>query len=300
MSDAAPVRWSPASLLLASWLVGCALLWTAVGWKYWRLTRAVQRMRPIDEGPARVELERLAQRLGVRSVPELYATDRATSPMLLGVVRPKIVLPEGVLARLDPEEVRLVLAHELVHWRRRDTWIGWLQVLVQGVFWFHPLVWWANSRLRHERECACDETVLRDVASDRDGYGETIVRVVTAARGRSLAMANMVGVFERGSQLQMRLEEIMSFDPKKRRFGWMSKASSTPTTCGQSSGTASVSITNAGSSGGAAATYVWSNGGNTSTITNLSVAIFAVGAAPPFATFTEAVLIQPEAFVTVT
>ena len=211
-------------LLLLLWAAGCVTLWSAVGWRYARLVRGVRSMRRIDEGPARVELERLADRFGVRTVPKLYATDRATSPMLMGVLRPKIILPEGVLVRLDPEEVRLVLAHELVHWRRRDTWIGWLQVLVQGVFWFHPLVWWANTRLRHERECACDETVLREAACDRDEYGETIVRVVTAARGRSLAMANMVGVFERGSQLQMRLEEIMSFDPKKRRFGWASKA----------------------------------------------------------------------------
>jgi len=210
-------------LLVLMWAAGCVLFWLMVAWRYIRLVRGVRSMRRIDEGPARVELERLAERLGVRYVPELYATDRATSPMLMGVLWPKIILPEGVLARLDPPDIRMVLAHELVHWRRRDTWIGWLQVLMQGLFWFHPFVWWANTRLRHERECVCDETVLREAESDRDGYGETIVRVVTAARGRSLAMANMVGVFERGSQLQLRLEEIMSFDPKKRRFDWASR-----------------------------------------------------------------------------
>ncbi len=144
--------------------------------------------------------------------------------MLVGVLRPKIVLPESILERLDAKETRMVLAHELVHWRRRDTWLGWLQVFVQGVFWFHPLVWWANARIRHERECACDEAVLRDASCDRDGYGETLLRVLTASRGRSMAMANMMGVFERGSQLQLRMEEIMSFDPKKRRFGLASRA----------------------------------------------------------------------------
>lgn len=215
---------SSATLIVLAWAAGCLLLWLMVAWRYGRLVLGVRSMRRIDEGPARVELERLADQLGVRHVPELYATERATSPMLMGVVWPKIILPESVLARLDAQEIRLVLAHELVHWRRRDTWIGWLQVLVQGMFWFHPFVWWANTRLRHERECACDETVLREATADRDSYGETIVRVVTAARGRSLAMANMVGVFERGSQLQLRLEEIMSFDPKKRRFGWASRA----------------------------------------------------------------------------
>lgn len=210
-------------LLLAIWAAGCVALWVAVAWRYRRLVATTRSMRQIDEGPARVELERLAQRFAIRRVPELFATEKPVSPMLFGVLRPKIVLPESVLARLDPGELHMILAHELVHWRRRDTWVGWLQVFVQGLLWFHPFVWWANARIRHERECACDEAVLRDAGCDRDGYGETLLRVLTAARGRSLVMANMVGVFERGSRLQTRLEEIMSFDPTKRRFGWLSR-----------------------------------------------------------------------------
>lgn len=212
-------------LLLVAWAAGCLLLWLSVIWRYRRMLRAIESMAPIDEGPARVELERVAQQLGVRNVPELYATERTVSPMLVGIVRPKIILPKSVLTKLGSRELTMILAHELVHWRRRDTWVGWLQVFVQGLLWFHPFVWFANARIRHERECACDEMVLRDGRCDRDGYGETLLRVLTAARGRSLVMANMVGVFERGSRLQMRLEEIMSFDPRKRRFGWLSRIS---------------------------------------------------------------------------
>jgi beta-lactamase regulating signal transducer with metallopeptidase domain len=209
--------------LLFTWAAGCLALWLAVAWRYRRLQRRIRTLRLIDEGSARIEMERLAQRLDLRTTPELYATDEAASPMLVGVLAPKIILPEQLLGRLSRDELAMILAHELIHWRRRDTWVGWLQVFVQGVFWFHPLVWWANARIRHERECACDETVLREARCDRDGYGETILRTLTAARGRSLAMGSMVGVFERGSRLQLRLEEIMSFDPTKRRFGWLSR-----------------------------------------------------------------------------
>ena len=125
-------------------------------------------MRLLEEGAARVELERLANRLSVRNVPQLYTTDQKISPMLAGAFRPKIVLPRPILDRLNPQELRMVLAHELVHWRRCDTRVGWLQILVQCVYWFHRLVWWANARIRHERECACDETVLRELNFDRD------------------------------------------------------------------------------------------------------------------------------------
>jgi beta-lactamase regulating signal transducer with metallopeptidase domain len=214
---------SPISLTVIFWAVGCLGLSLAVAWRYLQIVRASREMRLLEEGSARVELERLASRFSIRQVPELYTTDQKISPMLAGAVFPKIILPQPILDQLNPQELRMVLAHELVHWRRRDTWIGWLQVLVQCVYWFHPLVWWANARIRHERECACDETVLRELQCDRDRYGETIVQVLTTARGKSLVVANMVGVFERGSLLQTRLEEIMCFDPNKRRFGWLSR-----------------------------------------------------------------------------
>jgi beta-lactamase regulating signal transducer with metallopeptidase domain len=223
-SHGAPQSLSPRTVLLIAWAAGCLALWLTVAWRYRRLAHMVCSMRRIDEGPVRVELERLAARFAVRTVPDLYVAERAASPMLFGMIAPKIVLPQSLVERLDPHALRMVLAHELVHWRRRDTWVGWLQVFVQGVFWFHPLVWLANASIRHERECACDETVLREAPCDRDGYGETIIRVLTAARGRSLVAANMVGIFERGSRLQTRLEEIMNFDPAKRRFGWLSRA----------------------------------------------------------------------------
>ncbi len=210
--------------LLAVWAAGCVILWGVVLWRYWQLRRAAGGMRAVDEGPVRVELERLAQSLALSTTPQLYATADNVSPMLFGVRHPRIVLPEAVLERLDANELEMILAHELIHWRRRDTWAGWLQVVVQGAFWFHPLVWLANARIRHERECACDEAVLRLARCTSDRYGETILRVLTAVRGRGAATASMVGVFERGSRLQTRLEEIMSFDPAKRTFGWLSRA----------------------------------------------------------------------------
>jgi beta-lactamase regulating signal transducer with metallopeptidase domain len=214
----------PGNVLLITWLVGCLALWLAVAWRYRRLIQLIETMRHVDEGPVRVELERLAAQFSIRTAPDIYVTDRATSPMLMGTFKPKIILPSSLLEKLDSEKLRMILAHEVVHWRRYDTWVGWLQVLVQGLFWFHPLVWFANARIRHERECACDETVLREEPENRESYGETILRVLTMARGRSLVAANLVGIFERGSRLQTRLEEIMSFDPTRRRFGWISRA----------------------------------------------------------------------------
>lgn len=209
--------------LMAGWALGAGLFWALVGGRYLRMLRSLKAAAVIDEGPVCVALERAALEVGVARTPELLAANQLGSPFLFGVLRPRIVLPQAMLERIDDAQLHAVLAHELLHCKRRDTWIGWLQTLAQSAFWFHPFLWWANSRLRHERECACDDAVLRQAAVSPEQYGQTIVGVLTSLRGRSTAEGGMIGVFERGSKLQDRLEEIMSYRSNARRFGWKSR-----------------------------------------------------------------------------
>lgn len=210
-------------MLFIGWAAGLAAFGGVIAWRYLSLARLIAAGTVIDEGPARVTLERVAIDLGLKSVPELIVTPQRISPFLCSVVRTRIVLPQGALSELSEEELQAVLTHELVHWQRYDTWIGWLQVVAQGLFWFHPLVWWANSQLRHQRECACDEAVLSEGRLSRESYGETLIRVLLAASvSRSPAVGSLVGVFERGANLQQRLENIMSYEPSRRRFVWSS------------------------------------------------------------------------------
>ncbi len=210
-------------LLLGVWAAGCVVFLAIVCWRYMKLTNAIRKTPPIDEGPLRVELEQIALELGLSRVPDLCSTNQLTSPFLFGVLRPCIVLPAKSMSELSEREMRAVLTHELVHFQRYDTWIGWVQVLAQSLFWFHPLVWWANSQIRHERETVCDEAVLRLGALSPKHYGESIVHVLTASHGRSLVAGSLVGIFERGVHLQNRLENIMNFTPKQSEFGWLAR-----------------------------------------------------------------------------
>ncbi|MRR52756.1 MAG: hypothetical protein EG825_17945, partial [Rhodocyclaceae bacterium] len=103
---------------------------------------------------------------------------------------------------------------------RRELLSGWLQILVQALFWFHPLVWFAGAQLRHERECACDEAALESGCSQARRYGESLLKVLLAARGRSAVAMGFLGIFERNTRLQRRLEEIMNQETRVRRLGW--------------------------------------------------------------------------------
>jgi len=214
---------SAPALLMIVWAIGGVLFWAVVACRYVTITRIIRSARPIDEGPLRVSLEQIALDLKLRRVPDLLATETVTSPFLFGLTQPRIVLPDALLGRLSDLELKAVLTHELVHWKRHDTWIGWLQVLGQSIYWFHPLVWWANRQIRHERECVCDEMVLSLGRISPRQYGESIVRVLTESRARSLMAGSLVGVFEPGAKLQNRLEEIMNYESINRQFTWATR-----------------------------------------------------------------------------
>jgi beta-lactamase regulating signal transducer with metallopeptidase domain len=83
-----------------------------------------------------------------------------TEPGVIGIFRPILLLPEGICERLSPEEMQTILTHEMCHVSRRDNLTAAIHMLVEALFWFHPLVWWMGLRLIVEREAACDEAVI--------------------------------------------------------------------------------------------------------------------------------------------
>jgi bla regulator protein blaR1 len=88
-------------------------------------------------------------------------TPGAREPGIVGILGPVLVLPAQLLEHLNPRQLHAILTHELCHVRRRDNFFAAIHMVVEGIFWFHPLVWWIGSRMIEERELACDEEVLR-------------------------------------------------------------------------------------------------------------------------------------------
>ena len=78
----------------------------------------------------------------------LVSSTAQLEPGVFGIFRPVLWLPAGIADRLDGAELEAVLAHELCHIRRRDNLFSALHMLVEALFWFHPLVWWLGARLK--------------------------------------------------------------------------------------------------------------------------------------------------------
>ena len=141
------------------WLLGMLLLSTRLVGGLWYLLRLKQlHTAPLPAWEATVRT--LACRLTLRRSVTLLESRVAKAPMVIGYLKPVILLPAALVTSLPPEQIEAIIAHELAHVHRRDYWVGILQSLVEVIFFYHPAVWWISSVAREEREKCCDDLAV--------------------------------------------------------------------------------------------------------------------------------------------
>ena len=121
-------------------------------------------------------LEDLKVRFEVSRPVRLMSSAIAEVPMVIGWLRPLILLPASSLAGLTPVQLEAILAHELAHVRRYDYLVNALQNLIETVLFFHPAVWWISRWIRLEREHCCDDMVVR-ICRDRLVYARALFKL---------------------------------------------------------------------------------------------------------------------------
>jgi bla regulator protein blaR1 len=191
--------------LAVVWLFG-ALALTMRWLMQWRsIARVAAAGSPATTGREVQILRALERRAGHRRPLALVLTDSPLEPGVFGVLRPVLLWPRAMSARLDDRQVEAILAHELAHVRRHDNLTALVHMTVQAVFWFHPLVWWLGARLIEERERACDEDVVR-LGSDPETYATGILQTCRFQLESPVACVSGVT----GAKLTRRIEEIMT------------------------------------------------------------------------------------------
>lgn len=187
--------------LTALWASGFLGALARRGTAYGRMCRGLRRtLRPAGPGE-RAVFARLTQ--GEKRPPALRVSPAAPTPMLVGLLRPQLILPE---LELSQEELEGVLSHELTHWRHRDLWIKWLAALAVCVHWFNPAARLLAERLDRDCELYCDQTVARDWDRPRRArYGELLLRLAAGGRGTPSA-----ALFSQKQRLEERLTAMMN------------------------------------------------------------------------------------------
>jgi hypothetical protein len=137
------------------------------------------------------------------------------SPAVCGLFCPVILLPRTLAENLPAPQLQAVLLHEIFHLRRRDVWVNLLQSLLQIIYWWQPLVWLANARIRRVREEAVDDAVMLALRDDAESYAPTLLAVAKLALNRPLASLGLVGILESRSALRQRIERLLDFRAPK-------------------------------------------------------------------------------------
>ena len=181
--------------IVGIWLAGVILLSSRLLVSWVRARNLVRH----GSQPATPEWQRLASSLsdalGLRRAVTLLESAAVEVPSVIGSLRPIILLPASALTGLTPEQIEMVLAHELAHIRRHDFLVNLLQAVVETLMFFHPAVWWMSRRVRIERENCCDDLAV-SVCGNPLQYARALTRleelranalpVLVAANGGSL------------------------------------------------------------------------------------------------------------------
>ena len=198
------------TVLLGIWAAGIAVSFLVQGMLALRL-RAVLRTSVPAPLEVRKAAARLAVQMGLDTSPPVRVVAAAGSPMLCGLGRRTcIVIPADLLARLSPDAQTTVLAHELAHFRRGDQWVRLVELIATGLYWWHPVVWWARQRIETAEEQCCDAHVLRECRGAARVYAEAILDIIDylsepAGQVRPVLSS---GIRQR-PLLQQRLRELM-------------------------------------------------------------------------------------------
>lgn len=147
--------------IVGSWAVGVAVVLGRLGRGWWWVRRLRRAAVAVPEGRWGGRFSEIAHSLQVSRPVRLLSSATARVPLVIGWLKPVVIVPAALLAGLPAAQLEAILAHELAHIRRNDYVVNWLQCLVEALLFYHPAVWWVSGQVRAEREHCCDDVAAR-------------------------------------------------------------------------------------------------------------------------------------------
>jgi beta-lactamase regulating signal transducer with metallopeptidase domain len=200
-----PAIW--AEVIFAGWVIAASVGLARLGIGLWQVRKIRKSSTEIDVSQFGPVVEDVFQQHSAGRNIRLAVSESIKVPAAIGFWKPVIVLPAWTLQELAPGDLQPILIHEMTHLQRRDDWTNLLQKIVRAIFFFHPAVWWIDSKLSLEREMACDDAVLANTGNPR-AYASCLIDLLEkscARRGWTMAQAAV----HRAKDLSLRITQIL-------------------------------------------------------------------------------------------
>lgn len=221
-SESAPLqseqspRFSIAQILVAIWLTGALILFSKFMLEYRKFHRLVKRWgKPVDDPFTLETFEWVKAKMGLENKKiDLFIVRTVSTPMLTGLIKPAILLPEKPIA---DDEMELILEHELTHYKHKDLWINLIGILALSMHWFNPILYLCLPAVYGDGESYCDESVLKNKDLEyRRFYGEVIISMIEASPQKQIALSTCF--YAKKLNIKRRLFHIMESHGKRRKL----------------------------------------------------------------------------------
>jgi beta-lactamase regulating signal transducer with metallopeptidase domain len=202
ISAAQPGQWTPWLALL--WLGGVVAMLARAGSFVAEAENLRRGSRPLENQAVLQLVEEARRKLGLMRRVQVMVTEQITSPAVMGLVTPVLLLPLSVVTTMPMGQIHLILLHELAHIRRGDYLVNLCQLLTESLLFFNPAVWWISRQIRQEREACCDAMAIALVGEPLE-YARTLAE----AAGAALAAAPAFGDRRNPSGLKDRIQRLL-------------------------------------------------------------------------------------------
>ncbi len=188
--------------LLALWLFGTCAFLAVCALHAMKLDRWLRRARCEHNDLAACCAE-VATEMGLCGRVLSGVVEARTTPLLWAWGQPVVIVPRQLVAELDARALRNLVAHELAHLIRRDHWANAFAGVVKALFWWNPVVWWADRQLRAAQELCCDAMAMERCRTDRRSYATALLKALDFVQGRPPAQSRLAStVGSRGALLR--------------------------------------------------------------------------------------------------
>lgn len=203
-------------MLVLLWIFGVGLFAFRLGGGVWQIHKYKTRETFAPDNIWRERFAVLCAKMRVTQTVKLLQSNRIETPIVVGWLKPLILVPTGVFLQMNPRELELILAHELIHIRRCDNLVNFWQSFIEILFFYHPCVWWISAQIRREREFACDDAVTETLENPHIVYAGALanleeIRRLTKEKVPPVAMAAS------GGNLMQRINRILQKNTERQK-----------------------------------------------------------------------------------
>ena len=198
-----------APFLVGLWFLGILFSALRLFGGVWQLHIYKTRETSVAGAEWQTKFKDLCHRLKIKQTVKLVQSKIVETPMVIGWLKPIVLVPASVFFGMNPHELETILAHELMHIQRRDYLVNFVQSFIEILFFYHPAAWWIGAQIRRERECACDDAVVKMLENSQMIYANALANL-EEFRQSAKQTASPVLVAANGGKLMKRIERIIN------------------------------------------------------------------------------------------